>query len=64
MYIVCETQNLLTSQYTVYSQIPSNKKLYHMKTSRVIYNSMQINWIVLIEIQSLTQKGLGFFKVQ
>ena len=62
--MVCETQNLLTSQYTVYSEIPFNRNLYHMETSQVIYNSMQINWMVLIEIRSLTRKGLGFFKVQ
>ena len=62
--MVCETQNLLTSQYTVYSEIPFNRNLYHMETSQVISNPMQINWIVLIGIRTLTRKGPDFFEVQ
>ena len=59
--MVCETQNLLTSQYTVSSEFPFNRNLYHIETSQVIYSPMQINWMVLIDIQSLTRKGLDLF---
>ena len=31
-----------------------------METSQVIYNPMQINWMVLKDIRSLTWKGLDF----
>ena len=62
--MVRETQNLLTSQYTVYSEIPFNRNLYHIETSQVIGNPMKISWMVLIDIQSLIRKGLGFFEVQ
>ena len=61
--MVCETQNLLTSQYTFYSEITFNWNLYHIETSQVIYNPMQINWMVLIVIRSLTRKRLDFFEV-
>ena len=40
--MVCETQNLLTSQYAVYSEIPLNRNLYHIETSQAIYKPMQI----------------------
>ena len=43
--------------------IPFNKNLYCIETSQVIYNPMKINWMVLIDIQSLTQKGLDLFEV-
>ena len=33
---VCETQNFLTSQYTVYLEISFNRNLYHTETSQVI----------------------------
>ena len=62
--MVRKTENLLTSQYTIYSEIPFTRNLYHKETSQVICISMQINWIVLINIQSLTRKGLDFFEVQ
>ena len=61
--MVCETQNLLTSQYPVYSEIPLNRNLYHIETSQAIYSPMQIIWMVLIDIRSLTRKGLEFFEV-
>ena len=61
--MVCETQNLFTSQYTVYSEILFNRNLYHMETCQVIYKPMQINWMVLIDIQSLTRKGMDFFEI-
>ena len=62
--MVCETQNLLTLQYTVYSEIPFNRNLYHMEISQVIYNLLQINWIILIDIRCLTRKELDVFEVQ
>ena len=62
--MVCETQNLLTLQYTVYSEIPINRNLYHMEISQVIYNLLQINWIILIDIRCLTRKELDVFEVQ
>ena len=62
--MVCETQNLLTLQYTVYSEIPFNRNLYHMEISQVIYNLLQITWIILIDIRCLTRKELDFFEVQ
>ena len=34
--MVYETQNLLTSQYTVYSEIPFNRNLYHIETSQLV----------------------------
>ena len=34
-----------------------------METSQVIYNPMQINWMVLKDIRSLTWKGLDFSEV-
>ena len=49
--MVCETQNLLTSQYIVYSEIPFNRKLYHTEINQVICNPMQSNWMVLIDIR-------------
>ena len=61
--MVCETQNLLT-QYTVYSEIPFNRNLYHIENDQVICNPMQINLMVLIDIRSLIRKGLDFFEVQ
>ena len=61
--MVCDTQSLLTSQYTVYSEISFNRSLHHIETSQVIYSVMQINWMVLIDIWSLTRKGLHFFEV-
>ena len=33
--MICETQNLLTLQYTVYSEIPFRRKLYHTETSHL-----------------------------
>ena len=61
--MVYETQNLLTSQYAVYSEIPLNRNLYHIETSQAIYKPMQIIWMVLIDIRSFTRKGLEFFEV-
>ena len=61
--MVRETQNLLTSQYTVYSEISLNRNLHHIETSQVIYIPMQINWTILIDSRSLTRKGLDFFEV-
>ena len=61
--MVCEAQNLLNSQYTVYSGIPFNRNLYHIEISQVIYNPMQIDWMILIDIRSLNRKGLEFFEV-
>ena len=61
---VCETENILTSQYTVYSEIPFNRDLYHTETNQVIWIPMQSNWMVLIDIRSLTRKGLDFFEVE
>ena len=40
--MVCETQNLLTSQYTVFSEKPFNRNLCHIETSQVI-NANQWN---------------------
>ena len=48
----------LASQYTVYSEFPFNRNLYHIETSQAIYNPM-----VLKDIWSLTRKGLDFFEV-
>ena len=62
--MLCETQNLLTSQYTGYSEFLFNRNLYHIETSQFIYNPMQINWMVLIDSWSLTRNGLDFFEVQ
>ena len=33
--MVCETQNLLTLQYTVYSEIPFSRNLYQTETSHL-----------------------------
>ena len=41
--IVCETQNLLTLQYTVYSEIPFRRKLYHTETIHLQWNASQLN---------------------
>ena len=41
--MVCETQNLLTLQYTVYSEIPFRRKLYHTETSHFQCNANQLN---------------------
>ena len=41
--MVCETQNLLTLQYTVYSEIPLRRKLYHTETSHLQCNANQLN---------------------
>ena len=62
--MLCETQNLLTSQCTGYSEFLFNRNLYHIETSQFIYNPMQINWMVLIDSWSLTRNGLDFFEVQ
>ena len=35
-----------------------------METNQAICNPLQINWMVLIDIRSLTQKELNFFEVQ
>ena len=39
--IVCKTQNFLTLQYTVYSEIPFSRNLYYTETSHL--HTMQIN---------------------
>ena len=41
--IVCETQNLLTLQYTVYSEIPFRRKLYHTEIIHLQCNANQLN---------------------
>ena len=41
--MVCETQNLLTLEYTVYSEIPFRRKLYHTETSHFQCNANQLN---------------------
>ena len=41
--VVCETQSLLTLQYTVYSEIPFWRKLYHTETSHLQYNVNRLN---------------------
>ena len=61
--MVCEIQNLLTLQYSVYLEIPFNRNVFHIETSQVIYNPMQIDEMVLIDIRSLSRKGLDFFQV-
>ena len=53
--------NLLTLQYKAYSKIPVDGNLYHIETSQAICYAMQINWMVLGHIRSLTQQGLDFF---
>ena len=40
-YMVCETQNLLTLQYTVYSEIAFRRELYHTETSHLQCNTNQ-----------------------
>ena len=57
--------NSKPDDFTMYSlfRIPFNKNLYYIETSQVIYSPMKINWMVLIDIQSLTQKGLNLFEV-
>ena len=40
---ICETQNLLTLQYTVYSEIPFRIKLSHKETSHLQCNANQLN---------------------
>ena len=40
---VCETQNLLTLQYTVYSEIPFSRTLYHTETSHLQCYANQLN---------------------
>ena len=37
--LVCETQNLLALQYTVYSEIPFRRNLYHRETSHLQCNA-------------------------
>ena len=41
--IVCETQNLLTLQYTVYSETPFRRKLYHTEAIHLQRNASQLN---------------------
>ena len=41
--MVCETQNLLTLQYKVYSGIPFSRNLYHTETSHLQCNANQLN---------------------
>ena len=41
--MVCETQNLLTLQYTVYSEIPFSRNLYHTESSHFQCNANQLN---------------------
>ena len=55
--------------YGIWNSIPLdlellfNRNLYHKETIQIICNPMQINWMVLIDIRSLTRKGLDFFEV-
>ena len=60
--MVCKNQNLLTSQFTVYSGIPFKRNLYYIENNQVIWNPMQINWMILINIRSLTRKGWEFLR--
>ena len=41
--IVCETQNLLTLQFTVYSDIPFSRNSYHTETSHLQCIANQVN---------------------
>ena len=41
--MVCETQNLLTLQYTVYSKIPFSKNSYHAETNHLQCIANQLN---------------------
>ena len=43
--LVCETQNLLALQYTVYSEIPFRRNLYHRETSHLQCNANQLNGV-------------------
>ena len=62
MYVMWNSVNILTLQYTVYSEIPLNKNLYHIETSQAICSAMQINWMVLIDTWSLAGQRLDFFE--
>ena len=52
--------NSKSLDFTIYRllRIFFNRSLYHTETSQVICNSMQINWMVLIDIN---QKRAGLF---
>ena len=41
--MVCETQNLLTLQYTVHSKIPFSRNSYHTETSHLQCIANQLN---------------------
>ena len=41
--MACETQNLLTSQYILSSEIPSSRNLYHTETTRLQCSASQLN---------------------
>ena len=41
--MVCETQNLLTLQYAVYSEIPFRGKFYHTESGHLQCNANQLN---------------------
>ena len=58
--IVCETQNLLTLQYTVYSEIPFRRKFYHTETRRLQYNANQLNGFNRRSRFNATRVGLFF----
>ena len=57
--MVCETQNLLTLQYAVYSEIPFRGKFYHTESGHLQCNVTQLN--SFIDVRGLTREGLDFF---
>ena len=58
--MVCETQNLLTLQYTVYSEIPFRRKLYHTETIHLQCNASQLNSFNRRSRFNTTRVGLFF----
>ena len=58
--MVCETQNLLTLQYIVYSEIPFRRKFYHTEISRLQYNANQLNGFIRRSRFNVTRVGPFF----
>ena len=56
--MVCETQNLLNLQYTVYSEIPFSRNLHQTETSHLQCNANQLNGFNSRSMFNPTRVGL------